>query len=149
MKKSDFLKEIYFDATSTIRHYDTQRTGFTQLVLSALTVMIGFIIALSKPETPSLVLQGLAVVGMTLSIAGFVIAGKLGTLISRQRNRARLALEKLEAEWKDSPISEIDAELKAGSKDGIFSGVKLETIWSCIFIIYLVFNVGIFAVYCC
>lgn len=138
--KNEILRSIYFDAVATIRHYDSQRASFTQLILSALTVLVGFSIVSAKPDDAATLVRALAGVGVALSVIGLLVSGKLNDLILRQRLRARLALEALEAEADDTVLSDIDRALDIRSAKSGWGHVSLRTIWSLVFVVYLAAN---------
>jgi hypothetical protein len=139
-EKSSILKEVYFDAITTIRHYDGQRASFTQLILSALTVLIGFSIISTKPDNAIVFVRALATVGALLSVIGFLVSLKLNDLISRQRLRARLALTELEGGTDEKTIANIDKALDARSAESFLGRISLRTIWSLVFVVYFVAN---------
>lgn len=136
---SSLLKDVYLDAISTIRHYDGQRATFTQLTLSALTVLAGLAIINAKSDSAPELLRGLAAVGVAISITALLVVAKLHQLIKGQRLRARLALTKLEGEG-ECPIGEIDTEVKARGRKTLLGRTSLRNIWSLIFVVYLIAN---------
>lgn len=141
----EILKEVYFDAIATIRHYDDQRANFTQLILSALTVVAGFSIVSTKPEHAIAFVQALATLGATLSVIGLLVTAKLHDLIDHQRLRARLALNEMENGAEATPITNIDRALDRRSADSLLGRTSLRSIWSLVFIVCLIANLALIA----
>ena len=137
------LKDTYFDAITTIRHYDGQRASFTQLVLSALTVIAGFTVVSSKPDSSLTLLKALSVLGFMLSCSGILVTAKLNNLIKQQRLRAKLAVELFEIGG-DPVIQKIDATVKERNSLSLLGNLSLNSIWSGVFVIFLVANVLLF-----
>src|SRR5262245_48184283 len=88
----EYLKEIYFDATETIRHYDGLRASFTQTFASLLAIFTSVVSAAALQGMANTLVPAAAAVVSILSLLGLGVILKLNDLINLQRRRAREAM---------------------------------------------------------
>jgi hypothetical protein len=133
------LAENYFDATSTIRHYDSLRATFSSLSLSALALLGGFSAAQMKGGSPETI-RALAIVGLLLALLSILTVIKLSYLIERQRLRARVSIRLLEECTGGPAISLVDREVRETSKTWVTSSLSLNSLWTGFFVaLFLLF----------
>jgi hypothetical protein len=131
------LSGNYFDATSTIRHYDTLRATFSSFLLSALALMGAFFATQSKGGNPQAV-RTLAIIAMLLALLGVLVAIKLDGLIDRQRLRARASIRILEEATGVTAISKVDQEVRERSNALLSNVISLNALWVGLFVAMLV-----------
>lgn len=131
---------VYADATQTIRHYDGERSATHRVALTVLSVLFAFSGSSLYTEKMSLAVCGIGAV-MTLVLAAISI--KFGTLIDRERARARAARE-IMAERGDATIKSIDAQRSIAMKQQFMARWRLSTMW---LIYYIVIFFGFLALF--
>lgn len=138
----EYLRHLYLDATSTIRHYDTLRATFTQIFGALLTIFGSLagaqalhaqMVAWVLPAAATLTLLSV------LALAGVL---KFNDLIALQRRRASLAMRRYEVEVGDVDLSGINKDAKEAGK-GAMARVGLGQIWVAILVVLLGANASI------
>ena len=137
--------ENYFDATNTIRHYDSQRAAFSRLSLSALALLVAFSATQIEAQNHLNFLQLLSALTMLLSCLSVIILIKFNNLIARQRVRARVSIRLLEEVHDIKVISQIDDEVCRICNTWIVSRLSLNSLWIGLFALFFVLGaVGLF-----
>jgi hypothetical protein len=143
----DFLKEIYADATTTIRHYDVQRSSFTTIFASLLAIFGTILVAagLSTTHEPYFVSIAVAsAIMVALSITSCLVVLKFDALIALQRRRASLALQHYEqARSLSNHLSQINADARSATAKLIGSRFSLGSLWLAIFLILTAAGMGV------
>src|SRR5262245_48225150 len=127
-RRTKLLSDNYFDATSTIRHYDTLRVTFSSLSLSALALMAGFLYVQVKGGSPETV-RALGVVSSLVALISVIVVVKLSSLIARQRLRARFSVRIIEEEFGAPSISRVDREVRETSRTWLTNPISLSSLW--------------------
>lgn len=143
---TDFFKELYTDATTTIRHYDVQRSSFTTIFASLLAIFGTIIVAagLGEKHPPYLVAIVIAsIVMVALSITSCLVVLKFEALIVLQRHRARLALQSFERAYSSNMLSKINQDARAASAKLIGSRLSLAKLWLSMFVILTLSGLGL------
>jgi hypothetical protein len=138
---ASLLKENYFDATDTIRHYDTVRGTFSSIFLSALALLASYATAQLKDVNNFQVLRGVGIIGSVLSVLSVLVVMKLGSLIERQRIRARSSIRILEEITQQRAISRVDEETISSIGSSWLSKVSLGVLWTSLFLVFLLINI--------
>lgn len=128
-------ERTHFDATSTIRHYDKERTSNHRLAFSVLALVIG-LVSTGWPADGqgAYILVGFGIVS---ALIFWLISAKYSTLIGRERARARASREFLK-EKGYSAIAEIDASKQAEFPTGItVSRLRLSSLWSAFYLLFI------------
>jgi hypothetical protein len=134
----EFFKELYADATTTIRHYDVQRSSFTTIFASLLAIFGTVIVAMGSGEKHPPYLLAIAVASLimvALSATSCLVVLKFNALIAHQRHRARLALQSYERIHSSGLLSKIDVDAKAASAKLSGSHLSLGKLWLTMFLI--------------
>jgi hypothetical protein len=132
--KIKLSSDVYFDATNTIRHYDTQRASFASFAASGLTLLFAFLAAQDKKGGEFLPTRLVSFVILLFSLASILLSVKLDSLIKRHRLRARLASEILSEMGVDS-ISKIDDKLKQ-SQVSLIDKIRIGWLWISLFFVF-------------
>ena len=131
--------KVYFDATTTIRHYDKERTSTHRVALAVLSGLLAVGSSdLFSDDYTSVVVN---VVGTLISAIFYMISGRYGGLIERERSRAKTARRLLD-EGGDRAIATIDEAKREMMRDVQFKYVKLSSLWG---LYYSVFVLGFIA----
>lgn len=133
----DIAQAVYFDATTTIRHYDGQRAGFIKISISLISLLLTSAAALeilpseAESRAPIHFVLGFVVLISALFLA---ISLKFSILIDRQKRRARASAEKI-ALLSDTSILEIDSAVRERerSKRRLFGYFRLETLLTLVY----------------
>ncbi|WP_143279721.1 hypothetical protein [Bradyrhizobium diazoefficiens] len=135
---NDFFKELYADATATIRHYDVQRSSFTTIFASLLAIFGTVIVAagLGEKHPPYLIwIAAASLVMVALSVTSCLVVMKFNALIVLQRNRARFALQSYERACSSDLLSKIDTDARVASAKLVGSQLSLGGLWLTMFLI--------------
>src|SRR5688572_19301885 len=102
-----FVQAIYFDATTTVRHYDSSRTTFVQLFTAVLVLLTSASVFASSESSGlhreiALSSSGIAVM---LTSLGSAIVLRFNALIAIQRQRAKLSMRRFEELSKETELS--------------------------------------------
>jgi hypothetical protein len=146
IEAKEFFKELYTDATTTIRHYDVQRSSFTTIFASLLAVFGTVIVAagLGDKHPPYLVAIIIAsTVMVALSVTSCLVVLKFEALIVLQRHRARLALQNYERAYSSDLLSKINQEARAASSKLTGSRLSLAKLWLSMFFILTLSGLGL------
>lgn len=139
----DFLKAIYLDATTTIRHYDTIRATFTQIFVSILTVSTTIFVASSMQDMPSYMRISGSITLVGLCALAIVAVAKINSLIDLQRRRATNAMKKFGDIVKTTDYKAINEEAKLEQKNILLTRLPLSRIWAGFFYLILMLNIGV------
>jgi hypothetical protein len=134
--RAKLASDTYFDATSTIRHYDTQRATFASLSLSALAFLTGFASTQAKVGGSVLIFRCLALTGLLLAVLSVVVVAKLASLVDQQRLRARSASDILHDEFGMTAVRVVDERVRDGSKASVLRKLRLSSLWIAMFAIF-------------
>ena len=135
---NNLFKEIYLDATTTIRHYDVQRSSFTTIFASLLAIFGTILVAagLGATHQPYLLCIAFAsVVMVALSIVSCLVVLKFDALIKLHRERASLAIKGYEQAHSVNDLSRIDANARSATSRLLASRLSLGSLWLTIFLI--------------
>ena len=131
--------KVYFDATSTIRHYDKERTASHRVALAVLSGLLSVGSSdLFLDDNASVVVS---VVGALISVIFYMISDRYGELIEREKSRARTARRLLD-QGGDRAIATIDEAKREMMSDVLVKYAKLSSLWG---LYYLVFVLGFIA----
>jgi hypothetical protein len=147
-KSLSFLQAIYFDATATIRHYDSSRTTFVQLfaaVLVLLTSASVFAAGESDGIRRSIILTASAVATILTAI-GAAIVLRFNSLILLQRERAKLSMRQFEELSGEAGLSLINAEARTRAHQRSIWLPAMGSLWVAMFAAIGAGNVLIFAI---
>lgn len=127
---SQILESVYLDATSTIRHYDSQRDSsgnFFMAILSGLLALSQF--AGQHGAT-------LCAAMVALSLLFFLFQRKLAYLIELQRARARTALEKLSQQ--DREVAEVNktARQTVMKAHPVMGRIRTSWLWDSFYMVF-------------
>lgn len=130
------LNDVYFDAVSTIRHYDTQRSSFATISLSGFAGLTAIAAIYAKGEVNQSVFQFLSMLGFILSVLACVVMAKFDRLIRRQRTRAKTASTFLEKDFSIGVIEKVDFEVNAREQHKLFTRIQFSWLWICVFSVF-------------
>lgn len=138
-----FLQAIYFDATTTIRHYDSTRTSFGQMFAAILSFITALAVAGTTTGAAPRLLVPLAGLAMLLSIVAVAIMARFGKLIEFQRKRASAAMEAFERGAGENGLTAVQAE--AQRRAGPRPRIRLRHLWVLVFTLVAAANVAVLA----
>lgn len=143
-----YIKEIYFDATTTIRHYDGVRSSFTQIYGSLVAIFTTTSSYFAKSLDGPYFFLGSAV-SLSMSVLGLFIILKINSLLRLQRRRASIAMSQLEENIGISTFFSINNRAKSSQNDDITNKISLSVLWCGIFAVLIAINfllliIGIF-----
>ena len=131
-------RQAYFDATTTIRHYDGQLYAFHRMAIAILAIIASLSGSNIFSDVPEQLHFSLPALGAILSLLFWIISGKHVSLIQRERQRAIAARADL-LDLGDTAISEIDRlKIEAPStnqRQGISRKIRFGWLWGAIYII--------------
>jgi hypothetical protein len=139
----DFLRSVYLDATSTIRHYDSERASFARIYVTVLSLITTALVAATSGNFDSAALVIGAVVACALSVIALLSTVKLSSLISLQRARARIAMELYQQTMDDLDLLAINPEARRNIGNSMASILSLSSLWVAMFAVFLIANVAV------
>jgi len=135
--KAKLAADTYFDATNTIRHYDTQRATFASLSLSV-AFLTGFAATQAKAGGSVMILRALSIAGLLIAVLSCVVVRKFASLINRHRRRARFAANFLNDNFGMGAVNAIDEAVRQGEKHRLWASIPLDLLWVAMFMIFVV-----------
>jgi len=131
---SEFITKLYFDATQTIRHYDSERASFSRIAVTILSILLAFSASLLEGGASTQVLLLVFFALLSFSMIAFLVCVRISRLINYQRTRANIFLSKLNSEFM---VLEKEAKSRANKKDRYFN-ISLYMLWNSIFVLFMV-----------
>ncbi|MGH1371651.1 hypothetical protein [Planktotalea sp.] len=138
-QERDTAVKVYFDATSTIRHYDKERTSTHRVALAVLSGLLALASTDFVPDDVSGAVVSVA--GVFISIIFYIVTAKYAGLIEREKSKARAARSYL-AQLGDNAIADIDNSKTELTRTVPFKHTKLSALWS---LYYAIFVIGFIA----
>jgi hypothetical protein len=141
------FKDLYVDATTTIRHYDVQRSSFTTIFASLLAIFGTVIVAAGFGEKHPPYLLSIAIASMVmvaLAVTSCLVVLKFEALIVLQRHRARFALQNYERAISSDLLSKINQDARIASAAHVGSRLSLGKLWLSMFVILTLCGMGLF-----
>jgi hypothetical protein len=140
---TQFLKDIYIDATNTIRHYDNQRTTVATIFVAILSVMSSATGAAVAAATTKDFLRAASGAGTLMTLAMLMIIAKLNSLIRLQRKRASLTMQAWQGLVSQPDLTTINRNARREAHIPLVSSITMGTLWVVIFFLFLIFHAGL------